>query len=66
VLLAQSACNQHAYSVLVHGVPMMLTSNGFWRGCDDDEARDWVQTNIVYIRIAEPTWQSAAKEASPQ
>ena len=66
VLLAQSACNQHAYSVLVHGVPMMLTSNGFWRGCDDDEARDWVETNIVYIRIAEPTWQSAAKEASPQ
>jgi len=63
VLLSQSVCNQHAYRVMVHGVPMMLTSNAFWAGCDDEEGRAWVEANVVYVEVTAPTWH---EEASPR
>jgi hypothetical protein len=65
VLLGQSTCQQHAYSVHVHGIPMLLTSNGFWRGCEEEEAREWVEANIMYVDVQEPTWEPRSQEALP-
>jgi hypothetical protein len=57
VLLGQSACNEHAYSVLVHRVPMVLTSNAFWAGCPASPEREWIEANIFYCPVTTPTWQ---------
>jgi hypothetical protein len=57
VLLGQSACNEHAYSVSVYGAPMLLTSNAFWAGCPPNgPERAWIETNCFYRYIATPTW----------
>ena len=57
VLLGQSNCNEHTYTVYVRGAPMMLTSNAFWAGCPKGgPEEEWLMNNIVYCYIAEPTW----------
>jgi hypothetical protein len=56
VLLGQSTCNEHAYSVFVHQVPMVVTSNAFWAGCPEGPERDWITANAIYCRVTEPTW----------
>jgi hypothetical protein len=55
VKLGQSACNIASYSVFVHGVPLMISSNDFWEKCPH-AARSWIEGNIYYVKVTEPTW----------
>ena len=57
VRLGQSPTNQASYSLHVFRIPMMLVTNDFWKGCDDDEARDWITQNMCYRLITERQWQ---------
>jgi len=67
VLLGQSNCNEHAYTVLVYAAPMIVTSNDFWGSCPrDGPERQWIEANIVYRYVGEPTWMDGADtEAQP-
>ena len=56
ILLGQSQCQEHAYSVFLHGTPLMLTSNDFWTDCSSFEARQWIEANIVYERVEHALW----------
>ena len=56
VLLGQSQCNEHAYSVWAHAVPFIICSNEFWNGCRDPVAKDWIEKNIYYQYWDCPTW----------
>jgi hypothetical protein len=53
VLLGQSACNEHAYTVSVYGTPMILTSNNFWEDCEDTAAREWITANCLPLRLGQ-------------
>ena len=59
VTLSQSQCNEAAYSVVMHGVPQILCSNDFWKGCGavDMEARAWVEENSCAVDIKVKTWE---------
>jgi hypothetical protein len=56
VQMGQSPTNQSMYCVNVFRCPMMLVSNNFWAGCDDEEARSWITANTFYRYITEPQW----------
>ena len=56
VELGQSQCNDRSYSVLLFRVPLIVCSNDFWEGCDDQAARDWVELNSIYVRIDQEVW----------
>ena len=61
VMLGQSQCNEHAYSVFVYQTPMVVCSNNFWDGVDDGAA-EWLRENIYYVKVTGPLWL-AKKEA---
>jgi hypothetical protein len=56
VLLGQSTCNEHAYSVHVFRAPMVVTSNAFWADCPSGPERDWIMANTLYVRVLQPMW----------
>ena len=58
IRMGQSPTNQSSYTVNVFGVPMLLVTNDFWHGCDDEEARTWLTANMCYRRITEQQWIS--------
>ena len=60
VVLAQSQCNDRSYQVLLFRVPMIVCSNSFWDGCQDDEAKDWIKKNSVFVSVTEQVFESAA------
>lgn len=56
VTLGQSACNQHAYQVILYKIPMILCSNTFRMGDEEgsdlaEEDRDWLSENIVVAEL---------------
>ncbi len=59
ITLGQSNCNEAVYSVVMHGVPQIICSNDFWKGCGplDTEARVWIEGNAWILDILEPTWE---------
>ena len=65
VLLGQSQCNEHAYSVWVYAVPFIICSNEFWSGCRDAVAKDWIEKNIYYQLWDTPTWQEESLVTTP-
>ena len=60
VVLSQSQCNDRSYQVLLFRVPMIVCSNSFWDGCQDDEAKDWIKKNSVFVSVTEQVFESAA------
>ena len=56
VELGQSQCNDRSYQVLLFRVPLIVCSNDFWNGCDNDAAREWIELNSIYIRINSQVW----------
>ena len=56
VELGQSQCNDRSYQVLLFRVPLMICSNDFWHGCDNDAAREWIELNSIYIRVDTQVW----------
>ena len=59
VTLSQSQCNEHAYELCLLGVPLMVTSNDFWKECDDAEAREWILANSYFIKLNARQWDEA-------
>ena len=59
VTLGQSQCNESAYNVVMHGVPQIICSNDFWKGCgpEDMESRLWIEGNSFFVDILEKTWE---------
>jgi hypothetical protein len=53
--LGQSQTNINAYKVFVRGVPMIVTSNQFWKDVTD-EARKYLSQNIVYYEVTKPCY----------
>lgn len=53
--LGQSQTNINAYKVFVRGVPMIVTSNQFWKDVSD-EARRYLSQNIVYYEVTKPCY----------
>ena len=53
--LGQSQTNINAYKVFVRGVPMIVTSNQFWKDVSD-EARKYLEQNIVYYEVTKPCY----------
>ena len=51
VQLSQSQCNDRAHNVVVYRCPMIVTSNCFWKGCADPDARAWIEANLSLIHI---------------
>jgi hypothetical protein len=51
IQMAQSQCNDRCYTLHVDACPMIVTSNDFWKGCQDYGAWDWISQNSVYIYI---------------
>lgn len=58
ITLGQSNCNEAVYNVVMHGVPQIICSNEFWKGCgaEDMEARLWIQGNAWILNIDQKTW----------
>lgn len=59
VTLSQSQCNEHTYELCLHSVPLMLTSNNFWKDCMDVEARQWIMANSFFVSLPEQNWSEA-------
>jgi len=51
--LGQSQCNDRCYDIMVFRVPMIICSNDFWNGCNDDKIRDWIEENSFFVSITE-------------
>jgi hypothetical protein len=51
IQMAQSQCNDRCYTLHVDACPMIVTSNEFWKGCNDWGAYEWITQNSVYIYI---------------
>lgn len=56
VLLAQSKCNDYAYSVFVYGMPMVVCTNDWDIGVSPHD-REWLDKNSVVIQVTEPLWE---------
>ena len=59
VTLSQSQCNEHAYEVCLHKVPIMVTTNNFWKDCEDEEARQWICANSFFQVLPSAVWNEA-------
>ena len=57
VTMAQSQCNDRCYDVLLFRVPMIVCSNTFWEGCNDPEARDWIEKNSIFVEVKEKVFE---------
>ena len=56
VSLGQSTCNNHAYSIWLYAVPLIVSTNDWMLGAEDHE-RDWLSKNSVLLNVTEPLWQ---------
>jgi len=69
VVLGQSACNQHAYTVWLFGIPMILCSNDFQLKSRDDSPmlevdEEYLENNIVDASLPEGMlWYVEHKDA---
>jgi len=67
--LGQSACNQHAYTVWLFGIPMILCSNDFQLKTRDDSPmlevdEEYLENNIVDASLPEGVlWYVDQKDA---
>ena len=59
VSVAQSKCQQHAFSVFLYKVPLICMSNDWTRKMSelDVEAQEWLEANSVLVRVTEPLWE---------
>ena len=55
VMLGQSACNEHAYSVWLYAVPMVVSTNNWLLGATEEDAA-WLRKNSVVVDVTEPRW----------
>jgi hypothetical protein len=51
IQMAQSQCNDRCYTLHVDACPMIVTSNDFWKDCNDWGAYDWIKQNSVYVYV---------------
>lgn len=56
VQLGQSQCNQHAYSVFMYAMPIIVCTNDWLVGATKDQA-DWCHANSVLVNVNEPMWR---------
>jgi hypothetical protein len=56
VTMAQSNCNEATYDCSVFATPMIICSNGFWKGSEGGEERLWVALNSYIVKVTEATW----------
>ena len=59
VMLGQSACNEHAHSVWLYAVPMVVPTNSWLLGATEEEVV-WLQKNSIVVDVAEPMWGGGA------
>ena len=43
-------------------MPVVICSNTFWEGCKDEEARDWIEKNSVYVEVKEKVFEEPEAE----
>ena len=55
VMLGQSNCNEHAYGVWLYGVPLVVSTNDWLLGANDEQVA-WLSANSVVIDVTEPMW----------
>lgn len=60
VTMCQSKCQQHAFSIFVHGVPFILCSNDWVRRTAElpPEGREWLASNSVVVEANEPLYMA--------
>lgn len=56
IMLAQSTCQGHAYSVWLYAVPIIVSTND-WRRTATPEQKAWLDANSVVVAVQEPLWQ---------
>ena len=56
VLLGQSQCGQHQYSVWTYGVPMIVCTND-WGNDVTDTQMLWLEANSIRLHVTEPMWR---------
>ena len=55
VTLGQSPTGQFCYDVLLYGVPMILCSNQFLSGADEQQM-DYLTKNLIIVSVTEQCW----------
>jgi hypothetical protein len=58
IWLAQSKCQEHAYPIFLHGVPLIILCNDWLEdACEvDAELVSWCRANSVVVRVNQPLW----------
>ena len=64
VTMSQSQCIKEALDVWVYGCPMMICSNDFWAGCQDDELRQWIDATSYHEKVTQEMWNDPDKPHS--
>ena len=59
VMLGQSNCNEHAYSVWLYGVPLVVSTNDWLLGASVEQ-QDWLSRNSVLVNVKEKMWVESA------
>jgi hypothetical protein len=59
VMLGQSNCNEHAYSVWLYGVPLIVSTNDWLLGATPEQ-KVWILRNSVQVDVKEPMWVESA------
>ena len=59
VMLGQSNCNEHAYSVWLYGVPLIVSTNDWLLGATPEQ-KVWILRNSVQVDVTEPMWVESA------
>ena len=50
--MSQSSCNQHAYSVWLYFIPMILSTNDFDMSSLSPADKEWLQSNLLVASLA--------------
>ena len=56
VTLAQSNCQQFAYSVWLYGVPLIISTNSWYDVKVSPSDREWLDRNSVVVPVNAPLW----------
>jgi len=59
VMLGQSNCNEHVYSVWLYGVPLVVSTNDWLLGASLEQ-QDWNFRNSVLVNVKEKMWVESA------
>lgn len=62
--LGQSSTQLFAYEVMLHRVPIILTTNNWYYEDFEEPDVDWIRSNCVEVPVLEPVWAAPAA-ASP-